>query len=279
MTLSSIVPRTFIGFLLLTASVCAQSAYRAPADHFSFSPVFEAIDQTFSVALAQQQQQQAQTRGEAPNAPPMQGDSAYLDHKWQALERACKVGVFTPEECAAKRTALKSEAPPQGSSAPPADSNGGSVYSEPHGAFRLVIPQGWEAKPQTGCYGPKENCPPNAGGVNIGQGSSWAFIAPFSASVRRPTDIVEVVAGQYQSQYRNLKMIQNEPQKFGDLDIALGQFTAVDQRGVTVSLVVIGIAAPNRAFYVACSSVDLSDASTVGPALSSMLQSLQFAGE
>ncbi len=275
MPLAAIACRTFIAFLLFAISASAQSTYRFPAGRFSIRPLLEAISLTFTLAPAQQ----GQIRSNSPNPPPAQGDSSYLDRKWQALERACKVGVFTPEECTAKRTALKSETPPQASSLSPAGGNGGTVYSEPHGAFRLMVPQGWEAKSESGCYGPQENCPRNAGGVNIAQGNSWAFIAPFSANARRPTDVVEVVAGQYQSQYRNLKLIQNEPQKFGDLDIALGQFTGVDQRGVTVSLVVIGIAAPNRAFYVACSSVDLSDAPTAGPALSSMLQSLQFAGE
>ncbi len=275
MPFSSIVRRTFIAFLLFAVSASAWSIYATPADRFSVRPLLTAISLTFTLAPAQQ----GQIRSNSPNPPPMQADSSYLERKSQALERACKVGVFTPEECAAKRIALKSETPPQGSSVSPADSNGGTIYSEPHGAFRLVIPQGWQAKPEIGCYGPQENCPPNSGGVNIVQGNSWAFVARLSAPAKRPTDVVEIVAGQYQSQYRNLKMIQNEPQKFGDLDIALGQFTAVDGRGVTVSLVVIGIAAPNRAFYVACSSVDLNDAATAGPALSSMLQSLQFAGE
>ncbi len=200
------------------------------------------------------------------------------DRKLQALQKACQAGVFTPEECAAKFAALKSAASTQGASSSRAETDGGTVYSEPHGAFRLVIPQGWQASSKSGCYGPADSCPPNAGGVNIAQGNSWAFVAPFSADANRPIDVVNVVAGQYESQYKNLKMIQNEPQKFGDLDIALGQFTGVDSRGVTVSLVVIGIAAPNQGFYVACSSVDPNDAPTAGPALSSMLQSLEFAG-
>jgi hypothetical protein len=206
------------------------------------------------------------------------GNSSENDRKLQALQKACQTGVFTPEECASKLAALKSAAPPQGASSSRAETDGGTVYNEPHGAFRLVIPQGWQASSKSGCYGPADSCPPDAGGVNIAQGNNWAFVAPFSADARRPTDVVDVVAGQYKSQYKNLKMIQNEPQKFGDLDIALGQFTGVDSRGVTVSLVVIGIAAPNHGFYVACSSVDPNDAPTAGPALSSMLQSLEFAG-
>jgi hypothetical protein len=221
--------------------------------------------------------------------------------KLLALEKACKAGVFSAEECAAKRAAILAGGPseeqngnqtpasagwtdynasgPANSSNPPADNNGGTVYSEPHGAFKLVIPQGWTAKTKSGCYGPSRSCPPDSAGVNIYQGNSWAFVALYSANARQPTDVVNGVAGQYQSQYQNLKMIQNEPQKFGGLDIALGQFTGVDQSGTTVSLVVIGIAAPNRSFYVACSSVALSDAQTAGPALSSMLQTLQFAGQ
>ncbi len=206
-------------------------------------------------------------------------NSSENDRKLQALQKACQAGVFTPEECAAKLAALKSAAAPQGSTGSATTASGGTVYSEPHGAFRLEIPQGWEASSKSGCYGPSDSCPPGAGGVNIAQGSNWAFVAPFSADARQPTDVVNVVAGQYQSQYKNLKMIQNEPQKFGNLDIALGQFTAVDSRGITVSLVVIGIAAPNHIFYVACSSVDPNDAPTAGPALTSMLQSLQFAGQ
>ena len=206
------------------------------------------------------------------------GSSEY-DRKLQALQKACQAGVFTPEECATKLAALKSAAPSQGAFSSRAETDGGTVYSEPHGAFRLVIPEGWQASSKSGCYGPDDSCPPDAGGVNIAQGNNWAFVAPFSADASRPTDVVNVVARQYKSQYKNLKMIQNEPQKFGDLDIALGQFTGVDSRGVTVSLVVIGIAAPNHGFYVACSSVDPNDAPTAGPALNSMLQTLQFAGQ
>lgn len=236
----------------------------------------------------------AELRGSANSSSPSSDNP-----KLQALEKACKAGVFTPEECAAKRASLKdagsregqpnpqppptsgsggTRAPWSDSSGPTPDSNG-TPYTDPNGAFRLMIPQGWTAKAKDGCYGPSESCPPGSSGVNIFQGDSWAFVAPFSDRARRPTDVVNMVWRQYQSQYQNLKMIQNEPQKFNGLDIALGQFTGADQNGTNLSLVVIGIAAPNGRFYLACSSIALSDAPTAGLALNSMLQTLQFAGQ
>ena len=227
-------------------------------------------------------------------------DGGNADPRLQALEKACKAGVFTPEECAAKRTQLQNGGSPSGpQNTPPASrglgdpggprpvnpggapagGDGGTVYNDPSGAFRLTVPTGWTAKTKSGCYGPAENCPPNSSGVNIYQGDDWAFVAPFSAPARTPTEVVNIVGQQYQGQYQNLKMVQNEPQKFNGLDIALGQFSGTDGNGTNVSLVVIGIAAPNGRFYVACSGIPVNDAPTAGPALSGMLQTLEFAGQ
>lgn len=52
---------------------------------------------------------------------------------------------------------------------PPTSSNAGAgtLYRDAHGAFSIMIPEGWAARPNVGCYGPnKNNCPENAAGVN-----------------------------------------------------------------------------------------------------------------
>ena len=81
---------------------------------------------------------------------------------------------------------------------PPTSSNAGAgtLYKDAHGAFSIMIPQGWTARPNFGCYGPNpNNCPENAAGVNIqSPGRTWAFLAPFSGNARQPTDVVKNVA-------------------------------------------------------------------------------------
>jgi len=233
----------------------------------------------------------------------------------QALLRACDAAVFTAEECAAKRAALTGSTdaasgqipgPGQNSSpvlwqsndpnAVPPDSGGqrawhsdssrqpagggtGSLFQDAHGAFSIIIPQGWTAKARRGCYGPEEGCPRDASGVNIqSPGRSWAFVAPFSGDARQPTDVVNAVADHIRSDYQNFRVLQNDPDKLNGLNVAIGHFTAVEG-GEGVSLVVIGIAAPGGRFFVAESSVPQSEIQSVSPALSSMPASLRFAGQ
>jgi hypothetical protein len=87
------------------------------------------------------------------------------------------------------------------------------------------------------------------------------------------------VAQHVESDYQNFTMTQNEPTKFNGLDIALGHFTGIDEKGTPVSLVVVGIAAPGGRYFVASSSVAQSEAQTlVGRELTKMLNSLRFAG-
>jgi hypothetical protein len=241
------------------------------------------------------------------------GNSAQL----QALQRACDAGVFTPAECKAKLAALNGGGSNGGSNTspnpgpntdsnvwqsndpapPPAQSDrqrggrndpdpeqtmtgGGNLYKDAHGAFSIMIPQGWSAKPNRGCWGPSENCPRDATGVNINSpGKSWAFVAPFSGDAKRPTDVVKSVAEHIRSELQNFEVLQNDPDKLNGLNIAIGHFTGVNQDGEGVSLVVIGIAVPGGRYFVAESYIPQSELQTAGPALSSMPGTLRFAGQ
>jgi len=231
--------------------------------------------------------------------------SAANSSQLQALKRACDAGVFTPQECEAKRAALMGISPsnapsinqapatmmsnspnalPNGSgspsySNPPPAGSAGNVYNDPQGAFSMMIPQGWRANTKTGCYGPSRNCPPNAAGVNIGQGTSWAFVAPYSGKSKKPTDVVTSVAEDYQSGYQNFQMFQNEPSKFHGLDVAYGTFKGTGRDGVPVSLVIVGVVAPNGQNFVVMSSVPESDLQTTGAEMTTMLNSIRFAGQ
>jgi hypothetical protein len=235
----------------------------------------------------------------------------------QALQRACDAGVFTPAECQAKRAALTGAGSDANSTSgsnsnanagsnvyqsndptpPPAQSDrqkawqdrfnpeppnagSGNLYKDAHGAFSVMVPQGWTAKPNRGCYGPDGNCPANAAGVNLqSQGRSWAFIAPFSGDARQPTDVVKSVGEHIRTEYRNFEVLQNDPDKLNGLDIAIGHFAGIDEDGEGVSLVVIGIAAPGGRFFVAESSVPQSELQTAGPALSAVPRTLRFASQ
>ncbi len=166
---------------------------------------------------------------------------------------------------------------------PPTSSNvgDGTLYKDAHGAFSIMIPQGWTARPNVGCYGPnKNNCPENAAGVNIqSPGRSWAFLAPFSGDARQPADVVKNVAAHLSTKYQDFRVLQNDPDRLNGLDIAIGHFTGIDQDGEGVSLVVIGIAAPGGRFFVAESSVPQSELQAATPALSAMPGTLWFAGQ
>ena len=166
---------------------------------------------------------------------------------------------------------------------PPTSSNAGAgtLYKDAHGAFSIMIPQGWTARPNFGCYGPNpNNCPENAAGVNIqSPGRTWAFLAPFSGNARQPTDVVKNVAAHLSTKYQNFQVLQNDPDRLNGLDIAIGHFTGIDEDGEGVSLVVIGIAAPGGRFFVAESSVPQSELQAATPALSAMPATLWFAGQ
>lgn len=225
--------------------------------------------------------------------------SSGADPRMQALEKACNAGVFTPQECEAKRAALMGRGlgnrqgsagdnpPPrsyaqnggsqQDSPSPAQGNNGGDLYNDPAGNFSIMIPQGWNAKTSGGCYGPEERCPPNSAGVNIKKGTSWAFVAPYSGNARQPTDVVEGVAAEYQRDYQNFQKLQNEPSKFNGLDVAFGTCAGVDDRGVTVSLVIVGIAAPNGRYFVVSSSVPGNELKTTGEEVTRMLNTVRFA--
>lgn len=162
----------------------------------------------------------------------------------------------------------------------PQTDGGGTLYKDANGAFSIMVPQGWTAKPDHGCYGPEGNCPQNATGVNIqSPGRSWAFLAPYSGNAGRPSDVVNDVGGYLRSRYRNFQMLQNDPDKLHGLDIAIGHFTGIDEHGEGVSLVVIAIAAPGGRYYVAESSVPQSELQAATPALSAMSETLWFAGQ
>jgi hypothetical protein len=243
-------------------------------------------------------------------------NSSGIDAQLRVLKRACDAGVFTPQECQAKLAALSeggsnggangasnrgsnnnpnvmqsndpnlpsAQVDPQRARRNDADpeqtTGGGNVYKDAHGAFSVMIPEGWNAKSNQGCYGSAENCPRNASGVNIqSPGRSWAFVAPFSGDARRPTDVVRAVADNIRSDYQNFQMLQNDPDKLNGLDIAIGHFTGVEQDGVGVSLVIIGIAAPGGRYFVAESSVPQNEIQQAGPALSSMPGTLRFASQ
>ena len=238
--------------------------------------------------------------------------SAADAQKLQALETACKSGVLSPEECAAKRAALTGAAPVpdatqqalitapadapaaalnaasgsapmpdnsggaqagnagNSSSAAPMTANSGTTYNDPQGAFSITVPQGWTATPQ-GDNG--------AGGVQISQGANWAMIAPF-ANVKQPSDVIINLERQFQRQYKNFTIGQHGPSKFnGHLDMAYAMYSGVNQKGVSVSMVILGIAAPQGRFFAVLSSVPQPDTQGANQAFSSIVQSLHFTGE
>jgi hypothetical protein len=149
----------------------------------------------------------------------------------------------------------------------PMASGGGNTYSDPQGAFHVVIPQGWTASPQ-GDNG--------AGGVQIVQGTSWAVISPF-ANAKQPSDVVISMEGQLQRQYKNMAIGNHGPAKFqGKLDMAYARYTGINPQGAAVTVVIIGIASPDGRFFLVMSSIPQNDTQGANTAMTGMVQSLHF---
>src|SRR5262249_39661180 len=148
------------------------------------------------------------------------------------------VEVRGPASAAAPSRNESRLAQPDSHSAPANESGSGGVYQDPQGYFSVNVAPGWAAKTQSGCYGPSDRCPSGATGVNLFQGKNFAFIAPFSVQASQPSDVVRIVAGEYQSEFRNFRMVQNEPSQLDGLDVALGTFTGIDPNGVSATLYV-----------------------------------------
>jgi hypothetical protein len=91
--------------------------------------------------------------------------------------------------------------------------------------------------------------------------------------------MVNVVAEDYQSAYKNFAKVQDEPSKVNGMDAAIGIFSGTDENDGPISFVVIGIVAPNGRYYIAASSVPKSESESVHAELHSMLNSLRFAGQ
>jgi hypothetical protein len=230
--------------------------------------------------------------------------------KLQALEKACSTGALTPDECTQKRAELNggsssassmqpdatgssampppmptsSSASPNGSNsanpsqaplsgdafANPSQSNSAAnSYNDPQGQFSVAIPPGWTPAPQ-GNNG--------AGGVQIMQGASYAVVAPFGG-VSQPSDVVINLEGQFQKTYQNFTIGQHGPSKLNGLDIAFGKYRGINAKGVPVSMVIMGIAAPGGHFYLFLTSAPQTDEQASDPGFNSILQSLHFAGQ
>ncbi len=211
----------------------------------------------------------------APTAP---GKSAGNPQQLAALQKACAAGVFTPEECAAKRKMLAGGGNPANdyvdyaSAAPqaPAQTGGSSqVYRDPRGRFSVSVPPGWTAAPQ-GQGGDD--------GVQISQGSSWAILSPFSGA-KQPGDVVNSLYGQFQQQYKNLKMVDHQPFQLGAHDAAYAMFTGVNPKGVEVSFVISGIHASGANYLAMISNTPVAEAEKVSQLFRDMSLSIRFAGE
>ncbi|SPF55465.1 exported hypothetical protein [Candidatus Sulfopaludibacter sp. SbA4] len=188
-----------------------------------------------------------------------------------ALQKACAAGVFTADECAAKRAALSGG----GNPAAPAPSNapqpggGSQVYRDPRGRFSVAVPPGWTATPQGQGGGD---------GVQISQGSSWAVLSPFGGAAR-PDEVINQLAGQFQSQYRNLRIVSHAPFQLGAHDAAFTMYSGTNPKGVEVSLVISGVHASGNNYLAMISSVPAAQAEAINQVFRDISLSIRFAGE
>jgi hypothetical protein len=186
-------------------------------------------------------------------------------NKLAALKKACAAGVFTPEECAAKRAELSGPAPaeqpapaapPQSATAEsttaatqPAFDASSTVYRDAQGRFTVDIPPGWTADPQG------EN---GSQGVKLSAGSSWALIGPFGGA-NNVADVVVKLATQFQSQYKNFSMAKHAPLTSNGHAAEYGVFTGVNPQGTRLTLMIAGIAAGGGHYLAMMTSSPLAE--------------------
>jgi hypothetical protein len=201
-------------------------------------------------------------------APPTAAKAPANTGQMAALERACAAGVFTPEECTAKRAALSAAAaPPAVPNAPAA--GGDQMYRDPGGRFTVSVPQGWALAPQG---------PNGAAGVQITQGLSWMMIGPFGGT-KGPGDVVDSLQKQFAGTYKNFAQTSHNPFQLNGREASLGMYTGVNPKGTPVSLVIIGVAGPRQTQFAIFSSVPQGDNAAVSNAMTSILNSIQFLGD
>jgi hypothetical protein len=231
------------------------------AEYSHAAPVLAAMAQTFRLGTA----------GRKANA--RAGDLAGGDeNKSAALEEACATGVFTPEECAAKRVALRNGAvtqQPARAASQPEPNASSTLYRDPQSRFEVAIPSGWTAEPQ-GDNGSQ--------GVKLATGASWAFIGPFSGATN-PSDVVVKLATQIQSQYRDFTMLKHAPLEVNGHAAEYAVFNGASPQGTRVTLMIGGIAGGANRHLGMITSTPLATATQSTSAFVAMFNSIRFAGD
>ncbi len=214
--------------------------------------------------------------------------------KLAALERGCNAGVFTAEECAEKKAALSgaSAAPTKpaaaasaapaatptetrqdsyasNSPAPPASTNGPTVYRDPLGRFSATIPTGWQISPQ-GDGGES--------GVEFSKGSDWGLIGPV-AGAQQPSDVVAALAKQLEAKYGSFRVGERGPFLVNGHPAYYAVASGINAKGVAVQMTLAGVESPDGHYLAMMSSKLPRDSAWVDPLMSQVAQSVRFPGE
>jgi len=144
----------------------------------------------------------------------------------------------------------------------PVDSSG--VYRDPSGRFSLKVPAGWSATPQG------EN---GAAGVEFAHASSWIMIGPFG-NAHDPIDVVEQLASEYQSKYRNFKMGDHGTTQVNGHDAAWAFCGGRNEKGELVALRLAGLAAPGGHFLAVLASVPSDEIGAEDPVIEKIFMSI-----
>jgi hypothetical protein len=193
--------------------------------------------------------------------------------KLAALQKACAVGVFTPQECAQRRAALMNQSGAGAPSTMSSEANMGgggmqasqpNVFRDPDGRFSAPVPAGW-------------NTSDNNGTVQFSSGPAWVMLVPSPATSpdQGATDFINQIRGQY----RSLDEAQSGRPTIGGHAAVYAVFRGVNGKGEQVALMVAGIQAPGNHVLVFISSAPQAQIDSFGTQFSNTLNGIRFAGD
>ncbi|HEX3810187.1 MAG TPA: hypothetical protein VHW02_10870 [Rhizomicrobium sp.] len=191
-----------------------------------------------------------------------------LAAKLSALQKACDVGVFSPQECAQRRAALQRQgahSTPAAQADPrPAAQSAANTYRDPQGRFSAPVPDGWNASDSNGT-------------AQLSSGADWIMLIPSGAT--QPDQGATEVVHQMQSQFQSLNQAGSGRPKINGHDAVYVVFQGVNPKGEQVAVMVAGIQAPGNHVLVFVSSAPQSEINAVSPKFLQVMNGIRFAGE
>lgn len=143
--------------------------------------------------------------------------------------------------------------------------SGPGVYRDPQGRYSLKIPVGWTAKSDA------------SGAAQLSHGASAATV--FASGGTKPLDVNHQVARQIQGQYEAFQLMNEGDLQIGGRPAHGANISAINQKGVQVSVLVVTVGAGGGNFLTIASSAPNEQAREINATVMEIAKSVRFEGD